>query len=54
MPRKTKTKPKAKRKSDPAQYKRFLETAKAVGADERPEAFDKAFVRVVGKVSKRT
>lgn len=44
-----KPKPKAKRadKSDPAQYARFLETAKEVGADDSPNAFDKAFKKVV-------
>jgi hypothetical protein len=27
-------------------HKRFVETAREVGADERPEAFDRAFRRV--------
>ncbi len=45
--RKATAKPPAKRKpNDPAQYKRFLEAAKAVEADEKPQAFDKAFKRV--------
>lgn len=45
MPRKRA--PKADKSSDPQEYKRFLETAKEVGAEESPEAFDKAFKRVV-------
>jgi hypothetical protein len=46
-----KRKPTTKRPKDTpeAQYDRFLETALAVGADERPEAFDLAFERVAGK-----
>jgi hypothetical protein len=32
--------------SDPEEHKRFLETAKQVGADESPEAFDRAFKKV--------
>lgn len=48
MTKKPTSKPKSKRKtSDPAQYKRFLETARAVGADEKPEAFERAFKKVV-------
>lgn len=42
MPRKPKPKP-----DDPAEYKRFLETAKAVEAEKDPKAFDKAFKRIV-------
>lgn len=38
MPRKPKPKP-----DDPAEYKRFLETAKEVEAATDPKAFDKAF-----------
>ena len=30
-----------------AEYKRFLETAKLIEASEEPEAFDRAFKRVV-------
>lgn len=41
-----KSKP-SKKTGDPDEYKRFLATAKEVEADERPEAFDKAFKRVV-------
>ena len=43
MPRKSVPKPK---QGDPAQYKRFLETAKKVEADEDPKAFEKAFEKV--------
>lgn len=39
-------KPKTKN-DDPEEYKRFLETAKAVEADEDPKAFDRAFKRIV-------
>ena len=35
-------------KSDPEEYKRFLDMAKQVEASEDPKAFDKAF----GKVAK--
>jgi hypothetical protein len=38
---------KAVKPNDPAEYKRFLETAKKVEADDRPEAFDRAFKKVV-------
>lgn len=41
MSRKPKLKP-----DDPDQYKRFLETAKAVEADEDLEAFEKAFSNI--------
>lgn len=44
MPRKPPAKP-----DDPEEYKRFLETAKKVEADESPEAFDRAFKRTVQK-----
>ena len=40
-------KPSPKPKDTPeAEYKRFLETAKLVEAEETPEAFDGAFKRV--------
>jgi len=39
--------PKPKKSSDPEEYKRFLETAKLVGADESPESFDRVFKKVV-------
>ncbi|HEV8015842.1 MAG TPA: hypothetical protein VGP48_09930 [Stellaceae bacterium] len=38
-------KPKPK-PDDPAQSKRFIETAKAIGVDESPEAFERAFKKV--------
>jgi hypothetical protein len=44
MPRTTKPQP-----DDPAEYKRFLETAKAVEAEETAEAFDRAFKTVMKK-----
>lgn len=31
---------------DPAEYERFLATAKEAGASEDPKAFDKAFKKV--------
>jgi cell fate (sporulation/competence/biofilm development) regulator YlbF (YheA/YmcA/DUF963 family) len=36
-----------KKSRDPEEYKRFLETAKQVGADESAQAFDRAFKKVV-------
>jgi hypothetical protein len=36
--------------SDPEQLRRFIETAREVEVDEHPDAFDRAF----GKVVKRT
>jgi hypothetical protein len=38
--------PKAPR-DDPKQSKRFIDMAKEIGADERPEAFERAFDKVV-------
>lgn len=38
--------PKPDKNRDPEEYKRFLETAKELGADQSPEAFDKAFKRI--------
>ena len=32
---------------DPEQSKRFIETAREIGTDESPEAFDRAFKKVV-------
>ncbi len=32
---------------DPAESKRFIDMARTVGVDEDPEAFDRAFKRVV-------
>ena len=34
---------------NPDQYRRFVETARELGADESPDALDRAFDRVVGK-----
>ena len=31
---------------DPAEYQRFVEAARALGADESPDALDRAFERV--------
>lgn len=41
--------PKPKKSSDPEEYKRFLETARKVGAAEDPKAFDRAFKRIASK-----
>jgi hypothetical protein len=41
-------KPKAPR-DDPAESKRFIEMAREIEADERPETFDRAFEKVVSK-----
>ena len=44
-------KPPSKRKADPKQFQRFVETARKIGVDESPEALDRAFDKVL--VSKR-
>jgi hypothetical protein len=51
MPRKPKPKP-----DNPEQFKRFIEIARKVDADESPDAIDRAFDRVVktGKRDKET
>jgi len=50
MTRKTSHQP-----DDPEQSKRFIETTKQIGTDEAPEAFDKAFRKVVdARTSKKT
>jgi hypothetical protein len=33
---------------DPAEYRRFLETARKVEADETPGSFDRAFKKLIG------
>jgi len=49
MPSKT-----AKPKDTPeAEYKRFLETARQVEAEETPEAFDRAFTSVASAGAKK-
>ena len=50
MPEKPKPKPK---QDDPKQSKRFVETAKAIGADEDPKAFDKAFKKIAPSAKTR-
>ena len=47
-------KPKPKPHDDPEQYKRFLEAAKAVEADEIAKGGDKAFRSVVKPRKPRT
>jgi hypothetical protein len=42
MPRKPKLKP-----DNPEQFKRFIDMAREVEADERPDAIDRAFTKVV-------
>jgi hypothetical protein len=45
---KPKAKPsRRKRKADPKQFERFVETARKIGVDESPEALDRAFEKVV-------
>lgn len=34
------------KQDDPKQSQRFIETAKEIGVDEKPEAFDRAFKKV--------
>jgi hypothetical protein len=38
----------APKPDDPEQYRRFVETAREVEADESPDAMDRAFDRVIG------
>ena len=49
MTRKKNETSKSKKSSDPDEYSRFVETARKLGADESPEAFDRAFKRVTGR-----
>jgi hypothetical protein len=44
MPRKP---PRPRKTSNPEQHKRFIEMAREVEVDERPEAFDRAFRKVI-------
>ena len=44
MPRKP---PRPRKTSDPEQLKRFINMAREVEVDERPEAFDRAFNKVM-------
>jgi hypothetical protein len=46
-------KPKPTTGRDPEEYKRFLETARQVGADKSPAAFDRAFKRIVKPQSEK-
>lgn len=39
--------------TDAERHKRFVETAKEVEADERPEAFDRAFRKITAKPKNR-
>jgi len=39
-------------KSDPEQLKRFIDMAREVEVDESPEAFNRAFTKVVGSPKK--
>ncbi|MHB8814995.1 MAG: hypothetical protein ACYDAE_17220 [Steroidobacteraceae bacterium] len=39
------------RHADSGEYQRFVDTAREVGADESPEAFERAFKRVAEKPS---
>lgn len=48
MPRKPTPKP-----DNPEQFKRFIETAKQLEADESPDAIDRALERVIGRSRKR-
>lgn len=46
MPRKQPEKPKPKLTNE-ERHKRFVEAAREVGADEGPEAFERAFKKIV-------
>ena len=45
--------PKKRENRDDEEYKRFLQTAEDLGADQTPEEFERAFKRVAGKQTKR-
>jgi hypothetical protein len=49
MPRKP---PRPRKTSDPEQHKRFITTAREVEVDESPDAFDRAFKKVMGRPRK--
>lgn len=54
-PKKTKTKAEKKPKlTDKERHKRFVDMAHAVQADDRPDAFDEAFDKVVRAKAKRS
>lgn len=46
MPHKPAKRPQATQ--DPAEYERFVETARKLGLDESPDALDRAFEKVIG------
>lgn len=48
MPRKPAPKP-----DDPEEYKRFLNTARKLGADESPAAMERAFKKVMLSAKKK-
>jgi hypothetical protein len=39
--------------TDAERHKRFVETAREIGADESPDAFDRVFKKIVGPAPKR-
>jgi len=45
--RATAAKPTSRKPDNPEQFRRFVETAKTIGADEDPEALDRAFRKIV-------
>jgi hypothetical protein len=53
MPRTPSHAPKRK-KDDPGQTARFVETGKTVGGDDNPEALDKAFMKVARRKHRKT
>lgn len=53
-PQKTTPPPKAhRRKADPEQFARFVETARKIGMDEDPEALDRAFDKIAPSLPPR-
>lgn len=48
-----KTAPKHDKTRDPEEYKRFLETAREVGASEDPKEFERALKKVISKKPSR-
>jgi hypothetical protein len=52
-PRKSALKAQKRKPDDPQQFERFVETARRLGVDERGEAFDRAFDKIVSTTKVR-
>lgn len=49
----TRAKARKPKLTDAERHKRFVETARAVGASDDPKDFDRAFDKVTGKATKK-